>query len=305
LGIGTTSLTPSPTPTTVRAGALMDLGSISSISAGGSSVCAVLGAGAAGTLRCWGSNLAGQLGDGTVIARSFPTQVRSSATAMLVGIRSVDVGTSAACAVMDSGAVRCWGSNTDGQLGNNTTIASRYPVAVAGIDGVTTKATSVGVGDGFACALLTTGAVRCWGRNTNGQLGNNTTARSLIPVGVVTNASTTNTSATTSPIAFAGTVALSVGTNHSCAIATVSGLPKLFCWGLNTDRQLGVGTTDRWFAAAVFGTRTDGAIAVAAGPGSTLAVVTNASTAIGVNSSGQLGLGDATNRTTTVWSLRF
>ncbi|NCY17703.1 MAG: hypothetical protein EBX39_13295, partial [Actinobacteria bacterium] len=77
------------------------------------------------------------------------------------------------------------------------------------------------------------------------------------------------------------------------------------CWGLNTNRQLGVGTSDRWFAAAVFGTRTDGATAVAAGPASTLAVITNAMTAIGVNSSGQLGLGDTSDRTTTSWSLRF
>lgn len=305
LGIGSTSTTPSPVPSTVRAGALLDLTNVSSVSADASSLCAVLSAGSTGTLRCWGSNATGQLGDGSITTRTYPTPVKANATTALSGVAAVDMGSNSACAVMVSGAVLCWGANADGQLGNNTTTASRYPVAVSGIDGVTTKATSVKVGNGFACAILTTGGVRCWGRNTNGQLGNNTATRSLVPVEVVTNSAATTASATTSPIPFLGVVQLAVGRDHSCAIAKVSGISKLFCWGLNTNRQLGVGTTDRWFAAAVFGTRTDGATAVAAGPASTLAVITNAMTAIGVNSSGQLGLGDTSDRTTTSWSLRF
>jgi alpha-tubulin suppressor-like RCC1 family protein len=167
----------------------------------------------------------------------------------------------------------------------------------------------IAVGSNHSCALLDNATVKCWGRNTVGQLGNNTATRSLVPVDVKT--STQSATTATTPLAFTGVTAISAGAQHTCAIALVSGIPQGFCWGSNSNRQLGVGTTttippNRWFAAAVFGTKTIGATALAAGPNNTTFVVTNAMASIGGNSSGQLGLGNTTNPINpATWSLRF
>jgi alpha-tubulin suppressor-like RCC1 family protein len=165
------------------------------------------------------------------------------------------------------------------------------------------KAKSVSVGTGFACAVLTTGSVKCWGRNTSGQLGNNTTTRSLVPADVKTSTQAATTA--TTPLAFTGVTAINAGAQHVCAIALVSNLPQAFCWGLNTDRQLGVGTTNRSFAAAMFGTKPIGVTALSAGPNSTSLVVSNAMVSVGGNTSGQLGLNNTTNQTAAIWSLLF
>jgi alpha-tubulin suppressor-like RCC1 family protein/subtilisin family serine protease len=305
LGIGTTSVAPSSGPTTVKASATADLSGVNSVSAGASTACAVIGIGPTSTVNCWGANQYGQLGDGTTTKRSYPTTVKANPTAPLTGVRSVEVGQFSTCVVMNSGAVYCWGNNSNGELGTNTTTASTYPVAVTGIDGRAVKAKSVSVGAGFACAVLTTGSVKCWGRNPSGQLGNNTTRSSLTPVDVVTTSAPANSSATTTPSVLTGVVSISAGWNHSRAIAIVGGISKVFCWGANSSRQLGVGTNARWFAAAVFGTKTDLAISVSTGPASTAVVVTNATAVIGVNTTGELGLGDLVDRTTMSWSLRF
>jgi alpha-tubulin suppressor-like RCC1 family protein len=321
LGVGTTSTTPSPIPKDVRVGPIATLGpspAVTAVSAKGSSACAVVGGGPTGIARCWGANTSGQLGDGTTTQRSFATQVKTGpgATAFLTGVTTISVGATSACAVLSAGTVRCWGDNTDGALGNNTTTASRYAVSVSGINGTTVRAKEVSVGTGFACALLTTGSVKCWGRNTSGQLGNNTATRSLVPVDVKTNSATSNSTSTTSPVNLTGVTAISAGAQHTCAIALVSGKSQGFCWGFNFDRQLGVGTTttlpgggggpNRWFAAAVFGTKTIGATALAAGPNNTTFVVTNAMASMGGNSSGQLGLGNTMNPINpATWSLRF
>jgi alpha-tubulin suppressor-like RCC1 family protein len=317
LGTGKKATTASSGPAKVKANVKADLTSVSSISAGGKSACAVVNAGAAGTVSCWGDNASGQLGDNTLIAHSYPAPVKATAAANapnLSGVKSVSMGTSSACVVLNTGAVSCWGANVDGALGNNSTTASKFPVPVTDINGIKFKAIAVSVGNGFACALgtsagATTSSVMCWGRNANGQLGNNKNTRSLVPVAVVTNTAAATSSTAISTTTFTGVVAISSGTDHTCALATVSGVTKLFCWGLNTSRQLGVGTSDRYFAAAAFSAapsaKSDGATSVAVGPGNTAVVIRNVSAVVGVNIAGQLGLGDTVNRTDMTWSLTF
>jgi alpha-tubulin suppressor-like RCC1 family protein len=136
-------------------------------------------------------------------------------------VASVSSGGSHTCARLTSGAVRCWGANAHGQLGDGMTADSSVPVPVLGI----TDAIALGSGPGHVCVVRTDGTVACWSNNFWGQLGDGTTVDSPVPVTVtgITNA-----------------VAVSPGYNHACA-PLADGTVR--CWGSNFSGQLGNGTT--------------------------------------------------------------
>lgn len=200
----------------VDAGTPMPL-ALTQLSAGETSTCAVL---SNKTVRCWGRNNEGQLGDGTTMERMTPVSVMGLTTAA-----SVSVGYEHTCAVLDDGTVRCWGLNGSGQLGNNSTTRSPVPVPVMGLTGVA----SIHAGVYSTCARLTGGTVSCWGRG--GELGSTSVTGSLIPVAVpglsnVSQLSIAPNSGTSSPL-------------HVCGVRTDG---TAFCWGNNSDGQLGDGT---------------------------------------------------------------
>jgi len=145
---------------------------VQAISAGSNHTCALSNGG----LFCWGWNGAGQLGDGTLTDRTTPVPVFGLSS----GVQAVASGRAHTCAVVSGGA-RCWGQNTDGQLGDNSTIASSS--TPADVYGLSSGVQAITAGDSHTCALTTTGA-QCWGANTYGELGNNTTISSIIPVSV-------------------------------------------------------------------------------------------------------------------------
>jgi alpha-tubulin suppressor-like RCC1 family protein len=97
------------------------------------------------------------------------------------GVIAVSAGGDSACAVTIGGGVECWGYNGYGQLGNNSTTNSSVPVQVSGL---TSGVTAVSAGNVSACALTTGGSVECWGDNRYGELGNNSTTSSSVPVEV-------------------------------------------------------------------------------------------------------------------------
>ena len=119
-----------------------------------------------GTVKCWGYNHSGELGNGSHTNSSGPVDVQGITTAT-----SVAVGISSSCAVLSSGTVKCWGYNdsSGGALGDGSTTGSTTPVTVQGI----TTAIGVTAGEGNGgeaggCALLSSGAVKCWWSSTSG-----------------------------------------------------------------------------------------------------------------------------------------
>lgn len=124
------------------------------ISADGDFTCAV----SSGSVRCWGFNTDGQLGDGTTTTRSVAVAVKA-----VSGATQVSSGYDYACALLPQGRVKCWGANYRGQLGDGTTRPSSTPVAVAGIS----KAIGISAG-AYPCALFASGKVKCWGTGAGG-----------------------------------------------------------------------------------------------------------------------------------------
>jgi hypothetical protein len=143
-----------------------------SLSAGFNHACGVTTAGAA---YCWGANTYGQLGNGTTTSSSVPVAVGGGLT-----LGSIAGGYSHTCAITTSGAAYCWGGDVAvGILGDGTTAFARTsPAAVSG-GNVFSKLTG---GNGFTCGLTGPSGIKCWGRNSSGQLGNGTTTNSSVPV---------------------------------------------------------------------------------------------------------------------------
>jgi len=141
------------------------------ITVGNMSSCALL---SSGTVKCWGSNWAGQLGNG--LGTSFvpqPVAGISGATA-LVG------GEAFRCALLGDGTVECWGRNFDGQLGDLTSVDSSSPVEVVGVDDVE----SLHGGSFGVCARYDDSSTDCWGNNDFGQFGDGTLIDTRDPVTV-------------------------------------------------------------------------------------------------------------------------
>jgi alpha-tubulin suppressor-like RCC1 family protein len=189
------------------------------VSASGSHTCAVL---PDGTVRCWGYNEYGQLGDGTTTNSSTPVKVAGISNAMAVA-----AGHHHTCALLADRSVRCWGSNAYGQLGDGSPLDgtnhdAHIPVAVSGI----TNATAVSPGAYHTCALLADGTVQCWGHNQFGQLGHSQTVNSSTPVTVIGLA--------------ASPTAVTAGGWHTCAQLPDGAVQ---CWGRNDVGQLGDGNT--------------------------------------------------------------
>jgi alpha-tubulin suppressor-like RCC1 family protein len=147
---------------------------IVSVAAGFFHACALT---AAGEVWCWGENISGELGDGTNAGSPEPVKV----TGLEGGALAIVVGGSHTCALMKNGGVKCWGDNSHGQLGDGTTAGRNAPADVAGLTG---GVTALAAGANHSCALTGGGAIKCWGSNGNGQLGDGTTVDRNAPVQV-------------------------------------------------------------------------------------------------------------------------
>ena len=209
-----------------------------------------------GGVQCWGENTAGQLGNNSSVASSVPVPVSGLAS----GVAAVSVALGAACALTTAGAVLCWGrggnlipsevqglscgigaigvSGTDwcalseagqvlclgddeeGQLGDGSETATNVPVAVSGL---TSGVAQIAAGLYFECALTAAGGVLCLGANEEGEIGNNSTARSGVPVAVSGLSS--------------GVTAISAGFEFACAVTSGGSVGQASGTGARTKRS--------------------------------------------------------------------
>jgi len=134
------------------------------------------------SVKCWGYNVYGQLGQGSTVAiGTLPNQMGDYLPTVLLGTGrtavAIELGDSHTCALLDNGSVKCWGANSYGQLGQGNTnnvgenanqTGDYLPVVSLG-SGRT--AIAIALGSYHTCALLDNASVKCWGSNDEGQLG--------------------------------------------------------------------------------------------------------------------------------------
>ena len=132
-----------------------------------------------------GGNSDGQLGNNSTTKSSVPVAVTTSGALSGKTIRQVAAGFSHACALASDNQAYCWGNNYDGELGNNATTNSSVPVPVTTSGILSGKAIrQAAAGYTHTCALASDNQAYCWGYNYFGQLGNNSTTNSSVPVAV-------------------------------------------------------------------------------------------------------------------------
>ncbi len=246
---------------------------VASIEGGGLDTCAVtIGGGA----KCWGANQAGRLGDGTITDRWTPVDVVGLSSGV-AKIRNNDAGGAHTCAVMINGGLKCWGSNSGGQLGNGTTTDSHVPIDVSGL---TSGVSDVALGTWHTCATTSSG-VKCWGDSSYGQVGNALTATQTTPVGVIG--------------LEGGALSVTTGRDHSCALLNGDSIK---CWGSNFSGELGDGTTIGQLSPTNVISLTGSVSAISAGGEHSCALLTNGGIDCwGDNYAGSLGNGLAINHT--------
>jgi len=207
----------------------------SAVSSGFSHICAIL---QDRSVKCWGQNVSGQLGYGDQLFRGIASQI-SINLGLGRSAKSIATGFAHSCAILDDGSVKCWGANGSGQLGYGDRTTRLGPPMIPVNLGAGRTARTLALGAYHSCALLDDFTMKCWGSNSDGQLGYNDKIQRITP--------------DTASINFGANVtvrSMNVGTYHSCAILSDS---SLRCWGRNAEGQLGLGDTTARLAPAATG----------------------------------------------------
>ena len=263
------------------------------LAAGASHNCARFGG---GQLRCWGVGLGGRLGYGN-LENIGDDELPADAGDVMVGgpVLAQAAGDAHTCAIMVSGAVRCWGTGAGGRLGygNTSDIGDNESPASAGeVSAVpqglppVTPVTALALGSDMSCARFEGGAVSCWGGNGSGQLGR----------GDSQSIGDDELPSVQQPMALPGpALAIAAGRAHVCALLEGG---DVLCWGENGSGQLGLGHTqnigdDELPTAGGFVDLGGPAVAVTAGGDHSCALLgmSNEVLCWGENLDGQLGLG--------------
>lgn len=174
----------------------------------------------------WGYNYYGQLGNGTTINSTAPTEATRTGALAGKSIEDIDSGSAFSCAIAD-GSVFCWGNNDAGGLGTGVGPASNVPVAVNTAGHLAGRTfTKITVGASHACGL-SAGQIFCWGSDSFGQLGNDTVSGvGNLPIPVV------------GDLAGKTITDVDAGTSITCATTSEG---KVYCWGRGDSWLLGNG----------------------------------------------------------------
>jgi alpha-tubulin suppressor-like RCC1 family protein len=255
----------------------------STLSSGGRHTCVII---SNGTISCWGDGVDGQLGHGEWLSRKVPTQTSSLGNGRIAV--AISSGHEHTCAILDNGAVSCWGDNTKGQLGNGMNgilTSKKTPILISSL-GSGRTAVAISSGHDHTCAILDNGSVSCWGRGSQGQLGNG-------------NTDDKNTPTLTSSIGINRTaIALSSGDHHTCVILDNGAVS---CWGDGNRGQIGNGEHSEKLTPTLTSSLGVGRTAIALNSGGehTCAILDDSSVSCwGKGNSGMLGNGDNSDKYT-------
>ena len=287
LGYGNTNVIFSPTSVNY-----VNIGGIATeISTGNGSTCALL---TTGSVRCWGSNNRGQLGYGNtndIGDDELPFTAGDASVLSSVEIQSgikvikIITGTYHTCALLSTQNLRCWGANNVGQLGygNTNNIGDDELPFTAGDINVGGSVSDFSVGPEHTCALLTTQNVRCWGRNSFGELG----------YGFTGDVGDDELPFTAGDLNIGVPVSKIVQSFNEKCVVLVTG--NVRCWGYNWAGQLGIGNTNTVLnAASATDINIGGTVLNATGGDAhNCALLTTGNVRCwGFNNSGQLGYGN-------------
>ena len=209
LGTGTNAN--KTTPNSAIAQEFLPTNSVSSLALGRAHSCALL---TDKTVKCWGNNDYGQLGDAQAEASLTPVAVNG-----IANVQQLVSGHAHLCALLLDGSVTCWGSNLLGESG--TVVDASAPIVAPTQVELSGKATAIASGYQHTCALLADKTVKCWGNNAFGQLGDGQLNDSGAPVAVM---------------GLSGVSSISTGHSHTCA-SLENGTVK--CWGGDLYGQTG------------------------------------------------------------------
>lgn len=286
---------------------IVNLGSgrtATAIATGGLHSCAILDD---SSLKCWGYNFYGQLGiESTNDMGDDPDEMGDSLTTVNLGTgrtaQAIALGRWHSCALLDNNTVKCWGYNFGGELGQEDislrgTFANSMGDNISPINlGTGRTATKIAAGDHVTCAILDDASMKCWGRNTSGQLGQENTSTLGDAPGEMGDGLTAINLGT-------GRTALDVaigGEDYYGQVCAILDDSTLKCWGYNLFGQLGyedvqsrgdgLGEMGNTLTAISLGTSLVPA-QIAVGHNHTCVVFTDATVKCwGLSTSGQLGL---------------
>ena len=231
--LGNGSISNKYTPVEIDMSGVLAGKTIKQISVGDWNTCAIA---SDDRVYCWGYGISfGDLGNGTFSQSNVPVAVSTSGVLAGKKIKQVSVGFENVCVVDSGGKAYCWGNGTHGTLGNGLTAISNVPVAVSTsgvLAGKTIK--QITASDFHTCAIASDGEAYCWGGNTDGQLGNNSTNQSNVPVTVLPPQGAI-------PLLGGQFKQISAeGGNRTCAIAYGD---RAYCWGEGRYGGLGNNST--------------------------------------------------------------
>ncbi|MDP2426236.1 MAG: InlB B-repeat-containing protein, partial [bacterium] len=238
-----------------------------------------------GRVYLWGVNNSGQLGDGTIISKLVPTEITHQFPVDDL-VKALSIGGNHSAALTESGKVYTWGLNTSGQIGDDSTTSRLVPLNISSNFPVGDPVIQISLGAGHSSVLTESGRVFTWGRNHNGQLGNNSTTNRLLPTEV----------SSSFPVG-EKVIKLSVGYYHSSAITETN---KVFIWGNNEYGQIGDSSiSDKLIPNNITSRFPSGekVVSVSLGDGNSSALTESGKLYIwGLNFYGQLGDSTTTNK---------